>query len=93
MKLYKGGFRRRMKTDRWVLGTVTLTDGKIFKLWTKFNETEIGRNLKTYATRWIASTQEFTVDSLVKFINYIQPGYAFTEEDFEKYRKKVRNEN
>lgn len=83
--------KRNLKKDKFRLANVRLSDGTVLKLWTKL-PLDIGRSVGAYAEKWLASTNLFDAKSLVDFINDKQPGYAFTEEGFEAYRKKVQSE-
>lgn len=93
-KIFNGSFKRNLRTDHWERGAVQITvkgEEKTLFVWTKLKRDNFGRNLPAYAERWVKTTKEFTDRSLVDFINTIELGYAFTEEDFETYRKKVKD--
>ncbi len=84
----KGTPKRNLKKDTYRLATVKLTDGTQLKFWTK---------LPKYLTQsagdaWVTKTEELTTKSLIDFINLKAPNLAFTEEDFETYRQKIKDE-
>lgn len=89
MKLKTRG--KNLHKDNWRLGQVDLSDGVKLMVWTKLGD-QFGMNLYGAATNWIARTKEFTEQSLVDYINDKLPGFAYTQEAFEEFRKKIKDE-
>lgn len=87
-------FKRSLRKDKWrraVVGLKTEDGDTQIVLWTKLGDA-FGMSVSAAAEAWLKVSQDFSAESLVKFINESRPGYAMTEDHFEAYRKKVRDE-